>query len=1069
MSSYRQFSSSADFARFADSHPGFWFSLQGVTVSHKILGEGIVTTITEDSPHSLITIKFADGVSRMFRTHSFYDIFTFIDINESSWVFGEKAEAARLAKVKKDAEHQEALRISAEIERKKKVEAERAADIKAQIARDEAKRLIELEADRARQISLITAARKAEEELRESQRKAAADALKKPVLEAIRSYFESNFLGADSFFEGLNTNLIDKQEYEAEKFAFVKAWITSNSLHSKQTPDDEQIAAISAVNGHVQVVARAGSGKTTTLINRTVFLIKHCRITPSEILILAFNRKAVLEIRRRLVTLFHDAAEVAITADINKRVKETPIHKRFNREDIEASSVDTIAKNLNISLPHVMTFHALAYAVVHPEESILYNGSVGESQGLSRAFQQVIDDHLQVPSFKEQIRQLMTAHFRGDWERIENGRYDQSKEDLLKFRRSLPRESIGGDLVKSYGEKIIADFLFEHNIPYKYERNYSWNGINYRPDFSIFKSAKSGVIIEYFGLQGDVDYDEMSDKKRAFWKSKSDWVLIEFSPTDIANNGPESFLNLLKSSLIEQEISCVRLSEDEIWDRIRDRAIDRFTISAINFISRCRKQSLSPSALLELISSYSCVTDVEEMFHSLAHQLYVAYLDRLAATGEEDFDGLLGRTAEIINSGHTEFKRVSGNGDLSVMRYICIDEFQDFSDLFYRLLTAIKSKNSSAEFFCVGDDWQAINGFAGSDLRFFEHFGKYIGKFRKLYISTNYRSANSIVSIGNALMDGLGQPAISHKESTGEVVVLDLEKFAPSLLETQRHPGDHITAAVSRLTNKAISDNIDVVMLARRNGLPWFVNYQDQPESNEHGLSRYLNLVRSLFPKGINERITISTAHKYKGLEKSMVIVLDAVARSYPLIHPDWAFSRILGDSPEKIAAEERRLLYVALTRAVDTLVIITESRNKSPFLQELQKNYHLNAIDWSQYPPIIGKVTSVVVKVGNQSNRGGAPTFAIKDSLKASGYQWQTTGWQGWAKSFLLAGFNIEKLKSEIWADAADGIDIRIFDESDTIIAQFTIDNGNWNVITNRLSELCTIAENEDSTFPSP
>jgi DNA helicase-4 len=269
----------------------------------------------------------------------------------------------------------------------------------------------------------------------------------------------------------------------------------------------------------------------------------------------------------------------------------------------------------------------------------------------------------------------------------------------------------------------------------------------------------------------------------------------------------------------------------------------------------------------------------------------------------------------------------------------CIDEFQDFSDLFYRLLVAIRKVTPEVELFCVGDDWQAINGFAGSDLRFFNHFEEHIGKSRHLYISTNYRSANSIVAVGNALMAGLGKPASASKKAAGTVLVSDLDEFEPSLIEKQRHPGDIITPAVLRLANNALAAAIDVVMLCRRNGLPCFVNFQDQVAGNGRGLARFLDLVRSFFPSGLRERISISTAHKYKGLEKPMVIVLDLVARSYPLIHPDWAFSRILGDSPQKITEEERRLLYVALTRAVDTLVVFTEGRGKSPFLDELERD----------------------------------------------------------------------------------------------------------------------------------
>ena len=86
-----------------------------------------------------------------------------------------------------------------------------------------------------------------------------------------------------------------------------------------------------------------------------------------------------------------------------------------------------------------------------------------------------------------------------------------------------------------------------------------------------------------------------------------------------------------------------------------------------------------------------------------------------------------------------------------------IDEYQDFSELFHRLMEAIRKQNPQARFFCVGDDWQAINGFAGSDLRFFQDFTHDFPDSRKLHLTTNYRSGKSIVNVGNALMKRLGQ------------------------------------------------------------------------------------------------------------------------------------------------------------------------------------------------------------------------------------------------------------------------------------------------------------------------
>ena len=131
----------------------------------------------------------------------------------------------------------------------------------------------------------------------------------------------------------------------------------------------------------------------------------------------------------------------------------------------------------------------------------------------------------------DEIRPLMMAHFRSDWGRIASGGYNRSPEEMLRFRRLLPRETLDGKYVKSSGEKVIANFLFEHGIKYRYERNFWWNGVNYRPDFTIFTGDDCGLVIEYFGLEGDLDYDAMSEEKRNYWRDKPDWKLLRIFPS----------------------------------------------------------------------------------------------------------------------------------------------------------------------------------------------------------------------------------------------------------------------------------------------------------------------------------------------------------------------------------------------------------------------------------------------------------------------------------------------------------------------------------------------------------
>jgi DNA helicase-4 len=906
-----------------------------------------------------------------------------------------------------------------------------------------------------REIELKRLRKEAEEreQIRQEAYRREVEKRRPEFVREIRRLINVDFLNADSFFTSSCADFISLQEFEDEKVAFVKDWIAKHTPPDRsglrKIPDDEQATAIAAVHGHVQVVARAGSGKTSTLVGRALFLQKHCRIPGDEILLLAFNRKAALEIRKKLLIALNTAADAALAQEVDQRMKRVKNKRRIDIEDIGARSVDAVAERLGVALPHAMTFHALAYALVHPEESILYDDPLGGSLGLSRVFQSVIDDHLQIPVFKTKIRELMLAHFREDWDRLVEGCYDKSRDELLHFRRSLPRECLGGEYVKSFGEKVIADFLFEHDIAYRYERNHWWSGTNYRPDFTIFKTGRTGVVIEYFGLEGDSDYDEMTIEKRQYWAKKKDWTLIEFSPKEIAELGIESFRAKLKAAIEKTGIICKRLSEEEIWHRVRERAIDRFTSTTVGFIGRCRKYSLSPEDLAHMVQSYTTISSVEDMFLEVAQVIYRAYLDRLTETGDEDFDGLMQRAADLIADGETVFVRKSGRGDLSKLRYICVDEFQDFSDLFYRLFVAIRKQNSRVEIFAVGDDWQAINGFAGSDLRFFENFNQYIGNSRRLYISKNYRSAQNIVGIGNALMVGLGKPAVAHRDAPGEVILADINGFIPTASEAERHPGDVITPIVLRIASAAIAKNLDVVLLCRQNRIPWFVNYQDFEDDGERGLERFLNVVRKYFSKAQRKRITISTAHKFKGLEKPVVIVLDAVARSFPLIHPDWNFSRILGDNPEKIVKEERRLFYVALTRAIEQLVLITDKKSNSPFLSELEVVSEMQPIDWPGYPPLSVEFNKrLFVKIGNQEYRGSSPTYIMKDLLKACGYQFQAIGGKSWVKSFPVEGFGVEVLKKEAWAENADGVDIRIFDDAEKLLSHYLVNSGEWRCI---------------------
>jgi len=835
-------------------------------------------------------------------------------------------------------------------------------------------------------------------------------------LNKVNELLNKDYLSVDSYYFSSCSDIISFEDFRREKNYFFDNWFALHKSIESQVSDPQQLAAIASVSGDKQIIARAGSGKTSTLVNRAYFLQKHCRVNPDEMILLAFNKKAAEEMETRLGKLLDDQP------------------------------------------PFVMTFHALAHALVHPEQNLIHDSSDGRDLALSRFVQGIIDDRRRDPNFVGRIRQVMVDHFKADWDRIEDGGFNLSKDELLAYRRSLQRETLHGEFVKSFGEKIIANLLFEHQVPYLYEPLERGSLQNYHPDFILKCADRSGVAIEYFGMAGDPDYDAMSDEKRRYWKSRerAGWKLIECGPDDIRDYGVDGFLNKLRNELEKEGFVFRRMSEHEIWQQVSKRAIDRFTKTTQSFIARCRKQELTPDDLQERILHHQTPWKVEADFLDIMVPLYRDYLMRLDADDKEDFDGLMHRATNAVRNGNTIFHRFmkKQRGDLTKLRFMLIDEYQDFSTLFHSLVEAIRQINPGLELFCVGDDWQAINGFAGSDLVFFEKFTSYFSGAERLNISTNYRSKAAIVDVGNAVMDGHPNPAVAYSKEHGEVLLTTISEFKASPNEEIRHGSDLVTPMVLRLTADALAQNKNIVLLSRTNLSPTRINYkayqgqEDNPPAE--GIKRFRNLIRSYFPVSQRSKIKVSTTHGFKGLQGDVVIVLDAISGCYPLIHQDWIFLRLLGESVQSITDESRRLFYVALTRAIDTLVIFTERDRKSPFLEDIENQMYLIPIDWNMYPAVSASSDRLKVYVGNQNFQGSEPTMAIKDLLKQEGYRISKLygNWFSWMKTFPTNCFSLENLTNSTWSPNAVGIEVKILDDQDHLVGNYLLDQGKWTVL---------------------
>jgi len=918
------------------------------------------------------------------------------------------------------------------------------------------------QAEKREKALLAEERRRAHEQALKAEKAAQAKAREETLLEfqrTVTSLFATDFKSADRAFLGNPDWREFATEFQILKSSFLDQWFRNDAAASgRKLPalDYEQLLAIGSIDGNFEVVARAGSGKTLVSVLRAYFLIKHCAVRPNEILLLAFNRDAALEIRRRLLFLFKPDAEKLF--ETSKRYKLSHNSEKGHKTifEIESEVIGELVEKLGVELPFAMTFHALAYAIVRPEGTVLKDDPNTNDDSLSGTVQLLVNEVLKDEAKAQSIRDLMMRHFKNDWEFLNSDEYGMSGEELLLWRRSLPNQTIDGLYRKSAGEKLISDFLFEHSIEYHYERNVWWGDTNYKPDFTILKpgNRNSGLVIEYFGLVDDPAYLKQVERKRRFWEQKDGWTLVELYPEDVAQ-GIDKIEAIIAPFILDIGISIKKLTDEEIWKLIEGDAILQYTRLLTGFSTRCRQVGLNSSRLKAEIDLHSpSKRSVEWLFLRQADYLYGLYESTLIANDQTDFSELMANAVGNIQSGSMDFYRKSGNGNLATLRYITVDEFQDFSFLFDSMIKAIAKNNHKVSLFCVGDDWQAINGFAGSDLVYFEEFLESVPNSKRIYLSTNYRSDASVVNFGNSIMSGNGREAIASKSSLNLPLIGYLDEIVLTATEMERSESDLITPAILRIIESQLTLDRDVVVLSRTNTIPY---YTDSSESGNKvkNLDSFLKHLQSYFPEEIAKRISISSAHRYKGRERQAVILLDASEKRYPLIHRDWVFSRIFGIDLNVLADDDRRLFYVAVTRAIDQLFVLSESRETlSPYV-DVEGHGHAE-LHWDKYRAPATKVNPVIVQL-TDIHRGS--TYSIRELLTAGAFKWSAAA-KIWHKAFLPEAFSVDALKLQSWAsrqlDAPETrILVSVSAEPHGEIAQFEVRDGEWITRFDRLALL--------------
>jgi len=794
--------------------------------------------------------------------------------------------------------------------------------------------------------------------------------------------------------------VVDEHQIEIERRKEIQAWCQEN-IGSKVSL--EQAAAIGTSERHVRVVARAGSGKTATLVNRAIYLNKQLGVPFESILLLAFNKKAAEEIKERL--------------------------------EAQVGSGNILA----------MTFHALAFALARPKQRLIFDSGSGRLEGPAKVVHSVLQELLKDPDFVQSTRSVMLAHFRGETLELDESIGISDLEELKKWRDSTTFETFRGERVKSFGELMIANFLFEHGLKYEYERAVSEEEFVYRPDFTVPLEDGRLLVIEYFGMKGQARYDSDSQRKREYWNNKPNLVFLAYEPSDMSKQGKKGIYDRLKHDLSTNEIHFEPIGDVEVWIKVASRATVLFGRVLTEYVNRCRKRALDLESLDLLLDEYMTATDAERDFLRLGRVVYGHYLRYLQDHDEIDFDGFLISATDCIANGEVIFQNGRIQGSFDNISHVLIDEFQDFSTLYYSLISEVKVKFPETNIFCVGDDWQAINGFAGADLRYFREFGRIFVDGETIELTENFRSKASIVKVGNALMKGLGSPAEASTDINGKVLLCDLGRFSPLGSELRKHGKNHLVIGVLRVVRKALEEEGDILLLSRLNSMNDLSEilgpYVTQQTKDIDAFAKY---IRSQVPVEQRGRINAMTAHRAKGLQSQTVIVLDAFEKTYPLIHRTWILFRCFGDTLRSLVDEERRLFYVALTRAVSEVYIFTEKGRPTEFLKDAENSQVMESLDWDQ----LKEITEVWIRVANIEGITQRGTFGIKSLLRENGFQWSKED-QDWCKSLPKSEVSIDSIKRSPWGQEAEYIEVSIHDEDDEVLGLYQVQSRNqWQTI---------------------
>jgi DNA helicase IV len=638
----------------------------------------------------------------------------------------------------------------------------------------------------------------------------------------------------------------------------------------------EQARAVICFDNRMLVVASAGSGKTSTMVAKAGYALRRRLIPADRILMLAFNADAAKELQQRT-------------------------RERLGPMGLDAGQV--VAK----------TFHAFGLEIIGQatgkKPSLapwLDNG--GDLAQLAR-----IVDVLRAtdPTFRQQWDYFRAVLAR-DYDDVEPEPDERQREDTFKTAR--------GEIVRSTGERMIANWLYFHSIDYAYERPYeidtrTADHAQYKPDFyypEIDAYHEHWAVDEHGESPFDGYLESMQWKRETHQQHGT--TLLE---TTMAELWGGEALNSLATELTERGIR-LQPNPDRLLAGQPPTEYGRLLKTFRSFLTHAKSNRLSDAQLRERLEeqAHGEVRYRDAAFLRLFTPIRREWERMLAADGCIDYEDMLNLSADHLEAGDWE----------SPYELVMVDEFQDASNARARLARALVDR-PGRHLFAVGDDWQSINRFAGADLSVMTNFEGWFGPSEVLRLERTFRFPQSIADVSSRfVLQNPGQiaktvvsltteypPTIGAVSVDAETAVKPAIRHRLKVLHGQVASGAIPVAAGRKLT---------VFILGR---------YRHQSE--------YLPDTRDLADL---MDVKFMTMHSSKGAEADYIVIpgLTRGKWGFPSTIPTDPILRMAMPAPEEFPrAEERRLFYVAMTRARRGVLLVTVEKRESPFLLELVRD----------------------------------------------------------------------------------------------------------------------------------